>query len=319
MDILVKLENSGVGVVSRTTNTEQIKLHRITFSHEGEKGLAIVSADERIRSNFMYCEKGSIEDTAYIGPVAEYIREIIPGLCEDDLRVYYSSETDFEEIVSSRATQPTIYLNMKTQWGQGDPYNTKLAKINCGGVMKFPNVGCTGLAIAQALVFLLPDGYYLYPINEMRNVVYCSTYPWGEYNDRIADFIRAVSSSYTDYTCDGSGAWLADARNELRYWGYIEGVGYIYKSTNSLDKGKFYASLQANCPTLMSGSNGKEAHTWILHGQRYNGSTREIYCNYGWNGYCDGWYSDWQRPKNQSGQVVISGSYYKNNKYMYFL
>ena len=39
MDIPVKLDNSGAGVVSRTTNTEQVKLHRITFSHEGEKGL----------------------------------------------------------------------------------------------------------------------------------------------------------------------------------------------------------------------------------------------------------------------------------------
>lgn len=320
MDIPVKANDTGTNPLSRTTNTGHLKLHRITFALADQEGFAIVSADGRVRSNFMYCEKGSIEDTAYIEPVAEYIREIIPQLCEDDLQAYYSGQTDVEEITLSRATQPTIYLDMKTKWGQGSPYNKKLAMINCNGLPTRPYVGCTGLAIAQTLVYLLPDGYNLYPINKMKEVVSCKYSLGEEYADDIAEFIRAVSASYMEYTCSGSGAWLSDSKTELRNWGFIEGSGYIHKSTNSLDKGKFYASLQAHCPTLMSGSNGKgNAHTWILHGQRYNGNTREIYCNYGWDGSCDGWYSDWQRPITSTGEPKISGSYYRNNKYMYFL
>lgn len=322
MDIPVKLDNEASISLSRSANVDRVKLHRVSFSSKGEKGLAIVSTDKRVRSNFMYCEKGSIEDTAYIEPVADYIRFVIPYLCEDDLEAYYSGETNSDEEILSRATQPTIYLDMKTQWSQEYPYNSALTQINCSGKMVYPPVGCTGLAIAQTLVYLLPNGYNLYPINKMREVVSCPTYPWGEYNDVIAQFIRGVSASYMTYKCDdGSAAWLADARNELRNWGFIEGTGYTYKASNSLDKGKFYASLQLNCPTLMSGDNGKkDAHTWILHGQRYNGSTREIYCNYGWSGICDGWYSDWQRPQNKyTGEYAISGSYYRNNKYMFFL
>ncbi|WP_292268818.1 C10 family peptidase [Butyricimonas sp.] len=321
MDIPVKLDNEASTSLSRSANVDQVKLHRVSFSSKGEKGLAIVSTDKRVRSNFMYCEKGAIEDTAYIEPVADYIRFVIPYLCEDDLEAYYSGETNRDEETLSRATQPTIYLDIKTEWDQGSPYNTKLPQLNCGGVMKYPPVGCTGLAIAQALVNLLPNGYNLYPINEMRKVASCPIYPWGQYNDVIIEFVRDVSLSYTEYTCDAGRATLAETRNVLRDWGFIEGVGYTYKASNSLDKGKFYASLQLNCPTLMSGDNGKgDAHTWILHGQRYNGSTREVYCNYGWGSAFNGWYSDWQRPINKyTGKYPISGSYYRNNKYMYFL
>lgn len=302
--------------LSRAGQTEQIKLHRITFSCKGEQGMSIVSTDERIRSNFMYCEKGTIEDTAYIEPVAEYIREVIPELCAYDLERYNSGGVDEETL--SRATQPTIYLDMKTKWGQHAPYNERLTKINCDGQNRYPLVGCTGVAIAQTLVFLLPDGYNGYPINEMRNTAYYfSGFPNAS---TVAQFMCDVTSSYTTHECDGSGAKLSATGPVLANWGFFENVGYIYKSTDSLDKSKFYNSLQLGCPTLMSGSNGKgNSHTWILHGQRYNGKTREVYCNYGWTGECDGWYSDWQRPQRANGEYVISGSYYRDNKYMYFL
>lgn len=316
MDIPVTLDNTNENSLSRSANTDQVKLHRISFSSMGKSGFSIVSADERVRSTFMYCEEGSIEDTAYIDPVAQYIK-LIPYLCEDDVQAYYSGEVNAEESLS-RATQPTIYLPIKTKWSQEYPYNSQLAKIECGGEQVYPRVGCTGIAVAQAVVYLAKDNTWWYPMAAMREVERCEIYPWGEYNDAIAYFINNITLFVTR-DCDAGSAQLDDAFYHLSFFGFSEDKDYIFKKTNSLDKSKFYTSLQRNCPTLMSGDNGKDAHTWMLHGQRYNGSTREIYCNYGWGGYCDGWYSDWQRPKNSAGEQPFSGSFYRNNRYMYFL
>ena len=115
MDVPIQVTMSRATNFARALDSDKIdlKLHVIEFSSNGEAGFAIVSGDERTRPVFMYTEKGSITDTAYIVPLAEYIKNI-PQICADELYMYYSGETN-DDVILSRAEEPRIYLDLKTK------------------------------------------------------------------------------------------------------------------------------------------------------------------------------------------------------------
>lgn len=319
MNVPIQVAASRASTFSRAIDSDKVdlKLHVISFKSKGEPGFSIVSSDERVRSTFMYTEKGSIEDTAYIVPVAEFIRNI-PQICADELYMYYSGETGEDESLS-RATQPTIYLDMKTKWDQTYPYWDGMPYITCDGTQRHAYVGCTAVALAQCAVFCGLDSLPPYNFAKMRNIVRLSTS--NPMYGQVTQLLYEIGRSYMDYRCDGTFGGLGESEIEMLWLGFSRSYDYVMKSDNSLDKSKFYSCLQAGCPTAMSGVNSqKKGHSWVLHGQRYNGKTREIYCNYGWGGDCDGWYSDWQRPVHQNTmQPAYASPFYKSNFYFFFL
>lgn len=319
MDVPIQVTMSRATNFARALDSDKIdlKLHVIEFSSNGEAGFAIVSGDERTRPVFMYTEKGSITDTAYIVPLAEYIKNI-PQICADELYMYYSGETN-NEATLSRAQEPRIYLNLKTKWAQGYPYWDLMPIIKCGGESRRAYVGYTVIALAQCMVYC---GYWDtkgYDFSEMRNVIVLSTtHPMYK---EIPLFLYELGNGFVSYNCQESKSYLLDAQVKLAEFGFVKGVDYVMAKTNSLDKSRFYSSLQANCPTAMSGATYNEGmHTWVLHGQEYYKNTRMICCNYGWAGECDGWYSDWQRPVDQQTmKPKYSTAFYRLNQYLYFI
>lgn len=191
-----------------------------------------------------------------------------------------------------------------TQWNQGAPYNQAFPTVK--GVPTV--VGCSTIATAQVL------NYYRHCSDlklEGRNQAYsdlASAYFFnieksfdGTYYDYKYDFtpdfdeinadtatlsaflfgIALAQHAYFDV--DGTMTSIYTQRGALDN---VFGYDYeLYQDANCIED-SMIASLEKLRPLIMSGNNAAAGHSFNIDGYKEG----KFHINYGWGGYCDGWY-----------------------------
>ena len=180
-----------------------------------------------------------------------------------------------------------------TQWGQEEPYNNNCPTRN--GVRCL--TGCVATAMAQIM------NYYRYPDN--------GTFDWDNMDDTyysytadqaaaVAKLMRSCGSAVSmSYGTSVSTAYDEAVNTALvNNFGYLGSLAYVNRSRASTES--WYELIKSEIdnyhPIYYSGKNSDNynsiGHAFIVDGYQINTSgTTLFHINYGWDGYCDGYYS----------------------------
>lgn len=287
--------------------TQKIKLYTVEFKKGETKGFSIATADKRVNRVYAFVPKGEIADTVFNLGFKEALWDLEVA-CKNDLKNYYVSDD-----ISTKATvvrnhyvvQPITRL----EWDQNAPYNLYCGtEGSCTGInwsyRNRPPAGCVPIACAQIIAYLCPPALSSSNISSLRTIPSWPTgATTGDWTSNIAVFIRSVGTMVgVKYKCDGSPANIKSIRDEFNSWG----VQYSTKDGNINHELLAY-NLYRGYPHLTQGISKKTnvGHAWIWEGLDCYGelnhtakriilapnSSYMLYCNWGWGGYDNGWFS----------------------------
>ncbi|MFB5622833.1 MAG: C10 family peptidase [Nitrosarchaeum sp.] len=255
------------------------------------------------------------KDEYYVGSFGQVAPELIYDYAEGSIDGgggTVSTVTVYDNWQIKEKVTPLL----STLWHQGAPFNN-----NCPlyGSKRAP-AGCVAVAVAQIMVFhefpktLYCDGYFcewseMKKINSKTNVSYTGTYTT---QNEVSHFLWNVGGwCNMTYTADWSFALPSSAKNCMSIYGYQN----LELNTSLLDNSAYNETsvinmLKNNNPVFIAAISGvTDGHAWVLDGyvkrartvrtvNSLNGSTLSsrtenetlIHCNWGWNGYCNGYY-----------------------------
>lgn len=204
--------------------------------------------------------------------------------------------------------RPAVEPLVRTMWNQDYPYNEKTPLS--GGIHTY--TGCVATAIAQVV------NYHRWP--ETHGIGNYS-YPYGgtiisfDYENTVFDWDNMIdrydsSVSYRDeqidavatlmsacgvgvdmmYSTSGSGAHsFRVPRLLVENLGYDSGAAYLMRDffTASEWERIVYEELAAGRPVLYAGQSDGGGHEFVCDGY---GSDGFFHINWGWGGYCDGYF-----------------------------
>jgi|GEM_PF-1205303 len=216
---------------------------------------------------------------------------------------------------------------LQSLWSQDvDDYNTNNACYNYytppystpGSANNYP-CGCTATATAQVM------RYYQWPTTAVGTAPYTvsvdgidtprnlrggdgngGAYNWANMpldpststlaqRQQIGDLTQDVGAAvHMQYTADGSGAWVLDAKNAL-----VNTFKYANAIDATNDNGSLNASLydmvntnlDAGFPVIFAVDDGEEGHSIVGDGYGYSQNTIYHHLNIGWAGDSNAWYN----------------------------
>lgn len=303
----VSTDSESVLKSASVSSTDENPALYYVYNVGNDQGFVIVSGDDRTTPVLGYSNEGKFEYEnipehvkAFMDNYKNQVKSIIQ---RNDTTIVFKSAS-IEE--NTKSVEPLI----KTKWGQGSPYNSKI-RDNKGPIIA--PAGCVATAMAQVM------NYHKWPINGTSQKSYYyggfskyisadfanTKYDWANMlnyywtnSDTTLESSRAVAtlmfhcgvSVGMKYEKDGSGAFSEDAKNALvRYFGYDSNMEYITPDnyTPSQWKYQMIQEIDANRPVLISGRNNEIGHAYIADGyDRYN----FIHLNWGWDGIYNGYF-----------------------------
>ena len=285
------------------------------FNNGGSNGFVVVGGDERVPQVLGFSNDG----------VFDY--EIIPDNMKWWLSQY---KAQIHNAIASGApaaqfrhrvlgTVPDVTPLLTSTWNQDAPYNSLLPSLGAGFTgEKALATGCVATAMAQVM------NYYGYPdsgiggnsftgINDLTfeadfgSTNYDWTYMLDNYSGGESDRCRqavgtlmyhcgvAVNMKYGQFTTGGS---TADTRNAtiamVKYFGYDRGIHVQMRDYMTDDDWEqyVYEELAGNRPVIYSGvsvvSGDEGGHAFVCDG--YRNSDGMFHINWGWGGFCDGYF-----------------------------
>ncbi|MDR0699279.1 MAG: C10 family peptidase [Tannerella sp.] len=279
-------------------------MKNVSFEVNGDEGFAIVCSDPRLNRVYAYTEKGAFSDTTFNKGLAATLFNI-PSIIEDDIDRYYTLE---EDPVTRAEPSSTVIIGplVQTTWNQTAPYNNNLATCTSGGSGGHVYTGCVTTAVAQVIAYYnFPSTYSnWYNLSTLRTTSNISTS--SPYAGDIAEFMRVVGLGIqATFGCSSTSASMNNA------YSYIVGLGYynLNKKTDAnIRIDWLYQNLLTGNIHLTSGftKNPRVGHAWIWDGIYCvaNSSTvstlHSLHCNWGWGGYDDGWYANYEQPASKN-------------------
>lgn len=281
---------------------------------EANNRFVIVSADERMYTILGYSDNG----TFYADSVPEGLMDILYGynLQYDYLLEKGNSSHNYRAKKAAKVVEPLI----KTQWGQGSPYNNQCPKENILGILDMNTVtGCVATAMAQVMNFYKypskGQGYTSYTTssNIQQNMNFSSVnFDWPNmtnvYDDSsseieksaVAELMHACGVAvHMDYSWLESGAYAQDMAYALiNYFCYNPNIKYYERRYFSKDDwdGIIQEDLVNGRPVLYSGMGERKnsdgttyryGHQFVLDGCNSEGM---YHFNFGWEGKYDGFF-----------------------------
>lgn len=244
-------------------------------------------------------------------------------------------------------SDPVItYYNMPyghclVEWGQEEPYNKYCGLYQLGLEVY---AGCVPVAVAQLMsIYKYPNSYNGHTfnwnlMNQFVNKYFCNEENHPVAVEQIAQLMGQLGLDENldvDYEViapgNGSGASPRNIPRTLRNFGYSNGgVLRTYNTKEVTDE------LKAGYPVLIGGSDGDAGHRWLGHGIKelfqtvytYNRldilltttdfTVEYILCNFGWNGYQDGYYASKVFDTNRGPVNVEAESSTRSNTSGYY-
>ena len=287
-------------------------------------GFVIVSADDIAYPILGYSDAGNFDPQNIPVNMYEWLQgyedEIQFGI-ENGISASAEIAADWEKLSSGQGLSPkrsrSVNALVQTRWNQGSPYNN-LCPYDSGEGERTVT-GCVATAMAQIMK------YWNYPTQGNGSVTYNATgygnqtanfgnttYDWNNMlntysnsatsaqKNAVATLMYhcgvAVHMSYGVSSTGGSGAVTVGSSNGTaeyamkNYFLYKNTLAGRYRSSYSDTnwKNMMYTDLDAGRPIIYTGRGDGGGHCFICDG--YNNSN-QFHFNWGWGGYCDGFYA----------------------------
>ncbi|MBQ9666840.1 MAG: C10 family peptidase [Bacteroidaceae bacterium] len=283
------------GMTEATTSTSCY-----IFNADNHAGFVIVAGDERAEEILGYSDTGSMD----VETLPENVRWWLKGYADAIEAMQQQALTITRKMEENRASVRPL---LKTQWGQGTPYNDMCPTIGDERCV----TGCVATAVAQLMK------YYNHPKSSKATFQYrtstnkitmralpATDFDWDNmqnayyYGEASAAQQEAVATLMLycgcalsmDYDVGGSGADDTPVCDAMEYFfDYDEGIRRVYRQDYDADAwdGLIYDELANGYPVFYSGrTSGNEGHAFVCDG--YDNGFFHI--NWGWNGYCDGYF-----------------------------
>lgn len=269
-----------------------------------EKQRLVLSASDRVPALLGYYDNSSQTNEEmpealrwWLSQYAEQITYIENNpLIINDIETFSNEE--------SKAIGPLL----TTQWGQGSPYNS-LCPIKSGSRTV---TGCVATAFAQVMNYhkwpLRGEGKHSYVSGGYSYTIDFSSieFDWGNMEntysqssssksiEAVAQLMKACGYAVDmDYGVGGSGAVTTKVLNANKYFNYSENAYFAdrnYYSTPQWEE-LIIDQLSKGLPIIYSGRDGiwsnSIGHCFVCDGYDGNGY---FHFNWGWEGYCDGYF-----------------------------
>ncbi|WP_321437223.1 thiol protease/hemagglutinin PrtT [uncultured Bacteroides sp.] len=281
-------------------------------------GFVVVSGDDRVTEILGYSSSGDFSMDSIPSNFRSWL-----NIYQNELQLLMDNSTTsastLESVSDNISTNSILPLLGQTKWNQGAPYNSLCPKN--GGNSTY--TGCVATAIAQIM------RYHQYPTNGTGTKTYTSetiskaltvdfsatTYDWGNMVDKYTGNETDIQKNAVatlmyhcgvaanmDYGTSSSAAYDEDAAIGLiNYLGYDPNLRTIYRDYYSADEWEVILKNELNSgrPVLYGGGNNNNGgHAFVCDGYDVN----DLYhFNWGWNGYCDGYYALTSLKPNSTG------------------
>lgn len=293
------------------------KLFYVFNSNSEEGGFVIVGGDKVAQEILGYCTTGTFDYAQapenmkwWLSQYSEQIHNAINDVKAG--RLTFASTSERAKARRKAAGRVTIPELIKTKWNQSKPFNNAIPKYGNNEMV----TGCVATAMAQVLK------YYNYPTKGSGSYSYNSknfpltfsadfgntTYDWGN----MLDTYKSGSYSETEgnavatllYHCGvsvemnykngSSGASSSNIPSAIStYFGYDKSAQRVERNyyTDEEWTDLVYNELASNRPVLYGGQDayGGGGHEFVCHG--YDASNNKFAINWGWGGYCDGYFT----------------------------
>lgn len=254
------------------------------FNNANENGFVIVGGDERAEQILGYSITGSFNyDDApenFKWWLSLYSQQIHQAIAQN---AKVASADNAQKTISKSDVTPML----STNWDQTTPYNCKLASPNYV-------TGCVATAMSQIM------RYYEYPTTSSYGATYdwenmLDSYDEGSYTTEQAAAVgllmyHAGCSVNMQYG-SSSGAAMEDVAGAyVNVFKYDAGISYLMRDYYSDEKWEdiIYTEIAEGRPVLYGGQSDSYGHAFVLDG--YRQSTNTYHINWGWGGYCDGYF-----------------------------
>ncbi len=273
------------------------------FNADDNAGFVLVSGDDRTTPILGYTTKGVYDESElpdnFKAWMESYVEQI-KSLGEDTrtsvapMRV---QSTPYDP--SWDAVEPLL----STTWNQNAPYNTLSPVVN--GVKTV--TGCVATALAQVMCYhrwpeeattAIPaytQGNYNYYHPELSPAVFeWDNMPLShgepDVNNAVATLMRYVGQAvYMNYGPESGASSPMCAPALVNYFDYDANLYWSPRATytNGEWHSKVYEELANNRPIYYSGTTTDSGHAFVCDGYDGNGL---YHINWGWGGYCDGYF-----------------------------
>lgn len=286
------------------------------FNAGNGNGFVVVSGDDRANDVLGYSSSGDFSMDSIPSNFRSWL-----NIYQNELQLLMDNSTtsaSTSESTSVSSSTSVLPLLGQTKWNQGAPYNSLCPKN--GGNSTY--TGCVATAIAQIM------RYYQYPVNGIGTKTYTSetinktltvnfsatTYDWSNMVDKYTGSETDIQKNAVgtlmyhcgvaanmDYGTSSSAAYDEDAAIGLiNHLGYDPNLRTIYRDYYSVDEWETILKNELNNgrPVLYGGGNNSGGHAFVCDGYDVN----DLYhFNWGWNGYCDGYYALTSLKPNSTG------------------
>lgn len=287
------------------------------FAPESDKGFVVVSGDDALTPIVGYGTAESFRADrmpdalkAWLEEYARYVKDVRAGSAKATLRT----------VSATRAGGSAIAPMVETKWNQSAPFNLFTPLLSNGSRTQRAPAGCVATAMAQVMKFHnWPDtgegsityydgGETVMDFSQSNydwaNMINEYTGRWGgaNYNEWIGDYTdaqanavaqlmhecgRSVNMNYGYYS---SGAFSESVAAALvDYFKYSSETKFYNRDVISTpDWIKLIReNLEARRPMMYSGAGGGTGHAFVCDGIDANNL---VHINWGWGGYCDGFF-----------------------------
>lgn len=279
----------------------QDETYYYVFSAGENTGYTVVSGDDRLPAIIGYSDKGTFD--------ARHLPEAFVGFMEAYQEfVDNASDEQIEEVMAwkTRANHQAVAPFLTSTWNQMAPYNNMCPTYQTG---QRSATGCVATAIAQILYYWKTPVSLMERIPAYRSSSYgCllravnkgETYDWDNMLDNYdgsetAEQQNAVAKLMLHVGCavqmdygPSSGAHV-DAEAFTKFFGMDkELTQYLWRASYKIDKWDqmLYGEMAAKRPVYYAGQSTGGGHAFVIQGYQDG----LYYVNWGWGGYCDGYF-----------------------------
>lgn len=301
----------------RASGTEAQVQPYYVFNATDSKGFVIVSGDDTTVPVLGYTDSGIFDEANLPSNLKDWLKG-----CEMQIEALRKSPSK-ERTTWGTETHETIPHLLTTTWNQDGPYNNLCPEFFTNGKCV---TGCVATALAQVLYYHRAES-----VNSVQETIpgyKCSTnwsglgqvsveevpagsvidwnnmldsYTSGSYTEAQATAVAqlmkyvgaAVKMNYANAANGGSSAYDYDAMVSLvNYFGYRSDIYMAQRHDYCLDDWyqKIYDELSSGRPVYYSGTtSANSGHAFVVDG--FDESINLFHINWGWGGYCDGFYA----------------------------
>ncbi|MDY5969889.1 MAG: C10 family peptidase [Bacteroidales bacterium] len=314
------------------------------FTH-AETGWVMVAGDDAATPIIAYSYSGTYRTKEMPDNISAWLRHYVDEISDAahsastnaataaKWRALLEGNAPIYEVVRAQA----VPAMMTTTWSQSPYYNSQCPYDNAASVNAV--TGCVATATAQIMKYWNhpPTGYGSHSYVEDDYGTLTANFGVTSYNwpsmpnaltassttteiDAVATLMSHIGiADEMDYSTTGSGAQnysyngkasTPSSQNALiNYFKYAPDIQAAERShyTDNEFCNILYDELAALRPILFSGSHETSGHSFVLDGSDLTGL---FHINWGWGGYCDGYYAIGNLNPNSSGTGGNSANSY---------